>query len=139
MTNLKNKLVRRKTVSGIVVGPYMIVQSDKSFKLCVINTSNDKFDNIPKNKVVKIDYLSCPIQRKLYDKLVKRKQTIFTHPLTTSYKRLLDEEKKFDVIKLYNRDGNCAFFKLEMVLHTRDLMTNKNNVRIYLGSLIFSV
>ena len=112
------KLVRRKTVSGKLIGPYLFVVKSSRWDTYVLNTTSKKKT---------LHYIND---------IVRRKQRIINHSVTTKYNEVFT--KDFDVVKLINAYGDYAYFKFVSAELKEDFETKKHYIRIYLGDLIYT-
>lgn len=137
MANLVGKIVRRKLPSGIVIGPYLIVNSQIGDILLVTDTSNKAIFKIHKHRVKKVNYICLRVHKKLFYKLWHKKQDIIIHPLTPLYKRIL--EKDYEIVKFQDSWRNSVFYVLTNAFTYKSLLENKAYIRVYLGSFICTV
>lgn len=132
------KLVRRKTVSGKLIGPYMFVVKSSRWDTYVLNTTSKKktLHYIQKKNMRIMKNLILPVESKTFNDIVRRKQRIINHSVTTKYNEVFT--KDFDVIKLINAYGDYAYFKFVSAELKEDFETKKQYIRIYLGDLIYT-
>lgn len=132
------KLVRRKTVSGKLIGPYLFVVKSSRWDTYVLNTTSKKktLHYIQKKNMRIMKNLILPVESKTFNDIVRRKQRIINHSVTTKYNEVFT--KDFDVIKLVNAYGDYAYFKFVSAELKEDFETKKPYIRIYLGDLIYT-
>lgn len=132
------KLVRRKTVSGKLIGPYLFVVKSSRWDTYVLNTTSKKktLHYIQKKNMRIMKNLILPVESKTFNDIVRRKQRIINHSVTTKYNEVFT--KDFDVIKLVNAYGDYAYFKFVSAELREDFKTKKPYIRIYLGDLIYT-
>lgn len=132
------KLVRRKTVSGKLIGPYLFVVKSSRWDTYVLNTTSKKktLHYIQKKNMRIMKNLILPVESKTFNDIVRRKQRIINHSVTTKYNEVFT--KDFDVIKLVNAYGDYAYFKFVSAELREDFETKKPYIRIYLGDLIYT-
>lgn len=132
------KLVRRKTVSGKLIGPYLFVVKSSRWDTYVLNTTSKKktLHYIQKKNIRIMKNLILPVESKTFNDIVRRKQRIINHSVTTKYNEVFT--KDFDVIKLVNAYGDYAYFKFVSAELREDFETKKPYIRIYLGDLIYT-
>lgn len=132
------KLVRRKTVSGRLIGPYLFVVKSSRWDTYVLNTTSRKktLHYIQKKNMRVMKNLILPVESKTFNNIVRRKQRIINHSVTTKYNEVFT--KDFDVIKLVNVYGDYAYFKFVNAELREDFETKKPYIRIYLGDLIYT-
>ena len=132
------KLVRRKTVSGRLIGPYLFVVKSSRWDTYVLNTTSRKktLHYIQKKNMRVMKNLILPVESKTFNDIVRRKQRIINHSVTTKYNEVFT--KDFDVIKLVNVYGDYAYFKFVNAELREDFETKKPYIRIYLGDLIYT-
>lgn len=132
------RLVRRKTVSGKLIGPYLFVVKSSRWDTCVLNTTSKKktLHYIQKKNMRIMKNLILPVESKTFNNIVRRKQRIINHSITTKYNEVFT--KDFDVIKLINAYGDYAYFKFVSAELKEDFETKKPYIRIYLGDLIYT-
>lgn len=132
------KLVRRKTVSGKLIGPYLFVVKSSRWDTYVLNTTSKKktLHYIQKKNMRIMKNLILPVESKTFNDIVRRKQRIINHSVTTKYNEVFT--KDFDVIKLINAYGDYAYFKFVSAELKEDFETKKPYIRIYLGDLIYT-
>lgn len=80
--------------------------------------------------------LILPVESKTFNNIVRCKQRIINHSVTTKYNEVFT--KDFDVIKLVNVYGDYAYFKFVNAELREDFETKKPYIRIYLGDLIYT-
>lgn len=80
--------------------------------------------------------LILPVESKTFNDIVRRKQRIINHSVTTKYNEVFT--KDFDVVKLINAYGDYAYFKFVSAELKEDFETKKHYIRIYLGDLIYT-
>ena len=80
--------------------------------------------------------LILPVESKTFNDIVRRKQRIINHSVTTKYNEVFT--KDFDVIKLINAYGDYAYFKFVSAELKEDFETKKPYIRICLGDLIYT-
>lgn len=132
------KLVRRKTVNGRLIGPYLFVVKSSRWDTYVLNTTSRKktLHYIQKKNMRVMKNLILPVESKTFNDIVRRKQRIINHSVTTKYNEVFT--KDFDVIKLINAYGDYAYFKFVSAEQKEDFETKKPYIRIYLGDLIYT-
>lgn len=132
------KLVRRKTVNGKLIGPYLFVVKSSRWDMYVLNTTSKKktLHYIQKKNMRIMKNLILPVESKTFNNIVRRKQRIINHSITTKYNEVFT--KDFDVIKLINAYGDYAYFKFVSAELKEDFETKKPYIRIYLGDLIYT-
>lgn len=132
------KLVRRKTVNGRLIGPYLFVVKSSRWDTYVLNTTSRKktLHYIQKKNMRVMKNLILPVESKTFNDIVRRKQRIINHSVTTKYNEVFT--KDFDVIKLINAYGGYAYFKFVSAEQKEDFETKKPCIRIYLGDLIYA-
>lgn len=132
------KLVRRKTVSGKLIGPYLFVVKSSRWDTYVLNTTSKKktLHYIQKKNMRIMKNLILPVESKTFNDIVRRKQRIISHSVTTKYNEVFT--KDFDVVKLVNAYGDYAYFKFVSAELKEDFETKKHYIRIYLGDLIYT-
>ena len=132
------RLVRRKTVSGKLIGPYLFVVKSSRWDTYVLNTTSKKktLHYIQKKNMRIMKNLILPVESKTFNDIVRRKQRIINHSVTTKYNEVFT--KDFDVIKLVNAYGDYAYFKFVNAELREDFETKKPYIRIYLGDLIYT-
>lgn len=132
------RLVRRKTVSGKLIGPYLFVVKSSRWDTYVLNTTSKKktLHYIQKKNMRIMKNLILPVGSKTFNDIVRRKQRIINHSVTTKYNEVFT--KDFDVIKLVNAYGDYAYFKFVSAELREDFETKKPYIRIYLGDLIYT-
>lgn len=132
------RLVRRKTVSGKLIGPYLFVVKSSRWDTYVLNTTSKKktLHYIQKKNMRIMKNLILPVESKTFNDIVRRKQRIINHSVTTKYNEVFT--KDFDVIKLINAYGDYAYFKFVSAELKEDFETKKPYIRIYLGDLIYT-
>lgn len=132
------KLVRRKTVSGKLIGPYLFVVKSSRWDTYVLNTTSKKktLHYIQKKNMRIMKNLILPVESKTFNDIVRRKQRIINHSVTTKYNEVFT--KDFDVIKLINAYGDYAYFKFVSAELKEDFETKKHYIHIYLGDLIYT-
>lgn len=132
------KLVRRKTVSGKLIGPYLFVVKSSRWDTYVLNTTSKKktLHYIQKKNMRIMKNLILPVESKTFNDIVRRKQRIINHSVTTKYNEVFT--KDFDVVKLVNAYGDYAYFKFVSAELKEDFETKKYYIRIYLGDLIYT-
>lgn len=132
------RLVRRKTVSGKLIGPYLFVVKSSRWDTYVLNTTSKKktLHYIQKKNMRIMKNLILPVESKTFNDIVRRKQRIINHSVTTKYNEVFT--KDFDVIKLVNAYGDYAYFKFVSAELREDFETKKPYIRIYLGDLIYT-
>lgn len=132
------KLVRRKTVSGKLIGPYLFVVKSSRWDTYVLNTTSKKktLHYIQKKNMRIMKNLILPVESKTFNNIVRRKQRIINHSVTTKYNEVFT--KDFDVVKLINAYGDYAYFKFVSAELEEDFETKKHYIRIYLGDLIYT-
>lgn len=132
------KLVRRKTVNGRLIGPYLFVVKSSRWDTYVLNTTSKKktLHYIQKKNMRVMKNLILPVESKTFNNIVRRKQRIINHSVTTKYNEVFT--KDFDVIKLINAYGGYAYFKFVSAEQKEDFETKKPYIRIYLGDLIYA-
>lgn len=132
------KLVRRKTVNGKLIGPYLFVVKSSRWDTYVLNTTSKKktLYYIQKKNTRVMKNLILPVESKTFNNIVHRKQRIINHSVTTKYNAVFT--KDFDVIKLINAYGDYAYFKFVNAEQKEDFETKKPYIRIYLGDLIYT-
>lgn len=132
------KLVRRKTVNGRLIGPYLFVVKSSRWDTYVLNTTSRKktLHYIQKKNMRVMKNLILPVESKTFNDVVRRKQRIINHSVTTKYNEVFT--KDFDVIKLINAYGDYAYFKFVSAEQKEDFETKKPYIRIYLGDLIYT-
>lgn len=132
------KLVRRKTVNGKLIGPYLFVVKSSRWDTYVLNTTSKKktLYYIQKKNMRIMKNLILPVESKTFNNIVRRKQRIINHSITTKYNEVFT--KDFDVIKLINAYGDYAYFKFVSAELKEDFETKKPYIRIYLGDLIYT-
>ena len=132
------RLVRRKTVSGKLIGPYLFVVKSSRWDTYVLNTTSKKktLHYIQKKNMRIIKNLILPVESKTFNDIVRRKQRIINHSVTTKYNEVFT--KDFDVIKLINAYGDYAYFKFVSAEQKEDFETKKPYIRICLGDLIYT-
>ena len=125
------KLVRRKTVSGKLIGPYLFVVKSSRRDTYVLNTTSKKktLHYIQKKNMRIMKNLILPVESKTFNDIVRRKQRIINHSVTTKYNEVFT--KDFDVIKLINAYGDYAYFKFVSAELKEDFETKKHYIRIY--------
>lgn len=132
------KLVRRKTVNGKLIGPYLFVVKSSRWDTYVLNTTSRKktLHYIQKKNMRIMKNLILPVESKTFNDIVRRKQRIINHSVTTKYNEVFT--KDFDVIKLINAYGDYAYFKFVSAELKKDFETKKLYIRICLGDLIYT-
>ena len=132
------RLVRRKTVSGKLIGPYLFIVKSSRWDTYVLNTTSKKktLHYIQKKNMRIMKNLILPVESKTFNDIVRRKQRIINHSVTTKYNEVFT--KDFDVIKLVNAYGDYAYFKFVSAELREDFETKKPYIRIYLGDLIYT-
>lgn len=132
------KLVRRKTVNGKLIGPYLFVVKSSRWDTYVLNTTSRKktLHYIQKKNMRIMKNLILPVESKTFNDIVRRKQRIINHSVTTKYNEVFT--KDFDVIKLINAYGDYAYFKFVSAELKEDFETKKLYIRICLGDLIYT-
>lgn len=132
------RLVRRKTVSGKLIGPYLFVVKSSRWDTYVLNTTSKKktLHYIQKKNMRIMKNLILPVESKTFNDIVRRKQRIINHSVTTKYNEVFT--KDFDVIKLINAYGDYAYFKFVSAELKEDFETKKPYICIYLGDLIYT-
>lgn len=132
------KLVRRKTVNGRLIGPYLFVVKSSRWDTYVLNTTSRKktLHYIQKKNMRVMKNLILPVESKTFNDIVRRKQRIINHSVTTKYNEVFT--KDFDVIKLINAYGDYAYFKFVSAEQKEDFKTKKPYIRICLGDLIYT-
>lgn len=132
------KLVRRKTVNGKLIGPYLFVVKSSRWDTYVLNTTSKKktLHYIQKKNMRVMKNLILPVESKTFNDIVRRKQRIINHSVTTKYNEVFT--KNFDVVKLINAYGDYAYFKFVSAEQKKDFETKKSYIRIYLGDLIYT-
>lgn len=132
------KLVRRKTVNGKLIGPYLFVVKSSRWDTYVLDTTSKKktLHYIQKKNMRIMKNLILPVESKTFNDIVHRKQRIINHSVTTKYNEVFT--KDFDVIKLVNAYGDYAYFKFVSAELREDFETKKPYIRIYLGDLIYT-
>ena len=116
------KLVRRKTVNGKLIGPYLFVVKSSRWDMYVLNTTSKKktLHYIQKKNMRIMKNLILPVESKTFNNIVRRKQRIINHSITTKYNEVFT--KDFDVIKLINAYGDYAYFKFVSAELKEDLL-----------------
>ena len=81
------KLVRRKKVSGKLIGPYLFVVKSSRWDTYVLNTTSKKktLHYIQKKNMRIMKNLILPVESKTFNDIVRRKQRIINHSVTTKY------------------------------------------------------
>lgn len=132
------KLVRRKTVNGKLIGPYLFVVKSSRWDTYVLNTTSRKktLHYIQKKNMRIMKNLILLVESKTFNDIVRRKQRIINHSVTTKYNEVFT--KDFDVIKLINAYGDYAYFKFVSAELKEDFETKKLYIRICLGDLIYT-
>lgn len=132
------KLVRRKTVNGKLIGPYLFVVKSSRWDTYVLNTTSRKktLHYIQKKNMRIMKNLILLVESKTFNDIVRRKQRIINHFVTTKYNEVFT--KDFDVIKLINAYGDYAYFKFVSAELKEDFETKKLYIRICLGDLIYT-
>lgn len=132
------KLVRRKTVNGKLIGPYLFVVKSSRWDTYVLNTTSRKktLHYIQKKNMRIMKNLILLVESKTFNDIVCRKQRIINHSVTTKYNEVFT--KDFDVIKLINAYGDYAYFKFVSAELKEDFETKKLYIRICLGDLIYT-
>ena len=132
------KLVRRKTVNGKLIGPYLFVVKSSRWDTYVLNTTSKKktLHYIQKKNMRIMKNLILPVESKTFNDIVRRKQRIINNYVTTKYNEVFT--KDFDVIKLVNAYGDYAYFKFVSAELKEDFETKKHYIRIYFGDLIYT-
>lgn len=132
--DLVGKIVRRKTPSGKLIGPYLLVQAQMNDIIFVKNVTNNNIYRIHKFRVAKMNYLCLRVSKHIFKKLRDNKQHIVIHPLTPLYQKLLC--KDYELIKFQDSFGDFVYYTLINALHYKSLLENKDYVRVYLDKYI---
>lgn len=136
---LVGKLIRRRTINGKLIGPYLLVTMCDKYGAYGLNTSSKKKNVyfIQRKNVQRIKEIRLSLEVNTFKRVIEGRQTAVCHPITTHYKNLL--EKEFDVICFYNAYGDYAYYKYDRnsICKKRDPDNGKNYVYVKLGDLIY--
>lgn len=136
---LTGKLVRRLTINGKAIGPYLLVVKCENNGIYGLNTTSKTKTvyYVQKKRIKRIKEIRLPLEVNTFKKVSECKQTSVYHVMTTWYKALL--EKKYDVIRFYDSYGNYAYFTYDRknVTKAYDQDSGKYYVKIRLNNLIY--
>lgn len=133
---LIGKLIRKKTVSGKVIGPYLVVLMSNRWQSCAAYTVG-KFGTISlkKKNIYQVKELNLPLELKTFKRVQSGVQTKIQHSVTTSYDKLFSKE--FEVLRFFTSYGDYAYFKCEKFEKKRDIETGRFYIEITLGEMIW--
>lgn len=133
---LIGKLIRKKTISGKPIGPYLVVLMSNRWQSCAAYTVG-KFRTISlkKKNIYQVKELNLPLELKTFKRVQSGAQTKIQHSVTTTYDKLFTKE--FEVLRFFTSYGDYAYFKCEKFEKKRDIETNRFYIEITLGRMIW--
>lgn len=134
---LIGKLIRKKTISGKPIGPYLVVlMSNRWQSYAVYLEGKPKAIFLKKKNIYQVKELNLPLELKTFKRIQSGMQTKIQHSVTTTYDKLFTKE--FEVLKFFTSYGDYAYFKCEKFEKKRDIETSRFYIEITLGEMIWS-
>ena len=135
---LIGKLIRKKTISGKPIGPYLVVlMSNRWQSYAVYLEGKPKAIFLKKKNIYQVKELNLPLELKTFKRVQSGAQTKIQHSVTTTYDKLFTKE--FEVLRFFTSYGDYAYFKCEKFEKKRDIETDKFYIEITLGRMIWDV
>lgn len=135
---LIGKLIRKKTISGKPIGPYLVVLMSNRWQSYAVYTAGEfKKICLKKKNIYQVKELSLPLELKTFKRVQSGAQRKLQHSVTTSYDKLFTKE--FEVLKFFTSYGDYAYFKCEKFEKKRDIKTGRFYIEITLGRMIWEV
>lgn len=135
---LIGKLIRKKTISGKPIGPYLVVlMSNRWQSYAVYLEGKPKAIFLKKKDIYQVKELYLPLELKTFKRIQSGAQTKIRHSVTTTYDKLFTKE--FEVLKFFTSYGDYAYFKCKKFEKKRDIETNRFYIEITLGKMIWDV
>lgn len=135
---LIGKLIRKKTISGKPIGPYLVVLMSNRWKSCAVYTTGRScMITLKKKNIYQVKELNLPLELKTFKRVQSGAQTKIQHSITTTYDKLFTKE--FEVLRFFTSYGDYAYFKCEKFEKKRDIETGKFYIEITLGRMIWDV
>lgn len=135
---LIGKLIRKKTISGKPIGPYLVVlMSNRWQSYAVYLEDKPKAIFLKKKNIYQVKELNLPLELKTFKRIQSGAQTKIQHSVTTTYDKLFTKE--FEVLKFFTSYGDYAYFKCEKFEKKRDIETGRFYIEITLGRMIWDV
>lgn len=134
---LIGKLIRKKTISGKPIGPYLVVlMSNRWQSYAVYLEGKPKAIFLKKKNIYQVKELNLPLELKTFKRVQGGAQTKIQHSVTTTYNKLFTKE--FEVLRFFTSYGDYAYFKCEKFEKKRDIETGRFYIKITLGEMIWS-
>lgn len=134
---LIGKLIRKKTISGKPIGPYlMVLMSNRWQSYVVYLEGRPKAIFLKKKNIYQVKELNLPLELKTFKRVQDGAQTKIQHSVTTTYNKLFTKE--FEVLRFFTSYGDYAYFKCEKFEKKRDIETGRFYIEITLGEMIWS-
>lgn len=134
---LIGKLIRKKTISGKPIRPYLVVlMSNRWQSYAVYLEGKPKAIFLKKKNIYQVKELNLPLELKTFKRVQSGAQTKIRHSVTTTYNKLFTKE--FEVLRFFTSYGDYAYFKCEKFEKKRDIETGRFYIEITLGEMIWS-
>lgn len=93
---LIGKLIRKKTISGKPIGPYLVVLMSnrwQSYAVCLEGKPKAIF--LKKKNIYQVKELNLPLELKTFKRVQSGAQTKIQHSVTTTYDKLFTKSLKY--------------------------------------------